>query len=290
MAYHRTRGTGTSRGSAGRTLPLWFTFLLGGVLVGATVYGLLVPDAYRVSDGVRETLPETLRGQDIVTLLAALALVWGGLRARAGSFIGHVVWLAVCLYSIYTYLMYVAMPFNDAFLLYVAAIGLSGFGLFNGLVRIRVEAVGGAFDAAPRRALAGFFLVVGGLFVVLWLAQIVPAIPGGVPEGLFVYDIPSAVHVLDLAFILPLVIGTGILLLRSHPMVPVLAALVLVKMLTLGLALVSMNAFVAASGGGLNAGETGIWGVIVLASLFWLIIGVRRMRPVRGDWLRSTVW
>jgi len=284
MADHRMGG------AARRTLPLWFTFLLGGVLVGATLYGLLVPDAYRVSEGVRETLPETLRGQDIVTLLAAVALVFSGLRARAGSFLGHVIWLAICLYSVYTYLMYVSMPFNDAFLLYVAAIGLSGFGLFNGLTRIRADAVADAFGGAPRRALAVFFLAVGGLFVALWLAQIVPAIPGGVPAGLFVYDIPSAVHVLDLAFILPLVIGTGVLLLRAHPMAPVLAALALVKMLTLGLALVSMNAFVAASGGGMNPGETGIWGGIVLAAAFWLIVGVRRMRPVDGEWLRPAVW
>ena len=120
--------------------------------------------------------------------------------------------------------------------------------------------------------------------------QIVPALPGGLPDGLFVYDIPSTVHVLDLAFVLPLVIATGILLLRAHPIAPVLAALVLVKMLTLGLALVSMNLFVAFSGAELNAQETTLWAAIALVSLAWLIIGARTMRPVKAPWLRARVW
>jgi hypothetical protein len=42
---------------------------------------------------------------------------------------------------------------------------------------------------------------------------------------------------------------TGVLLLRGHPVAPVLAAIALVKMLTLGLALLAMNAFMAASTG-----------------------------------------
>ncbi len=179
---------------------------------------------------------------------------------------------------------------NDMFLVYVAVIGLSGFGLLNGLVRIDARALAGAFDRSPRRAVAWFLIVVGTLFVALWLMQIVPALPGGVPDGLFVYDIPSTVHVLDLGFILPLVIATGILLLRAHPIAPVLAALVLVKMLTLGLALVSMNLFIAFSGAGLNWEETVLWAAIALVSLAWLVAGARRMRPVKSGWLRPTVW
>jgi hypothetical protein len=287
---HSTRTVATGADGLGKPLPLWFTGLLFAVLLTATLYGLLAPGVYRVSDGVRETLPQTLRGQDVVTLLAAFALVWGAVKAQRGSLGGHIVWLAVCLYAAYTYLMYVVVPFNDMFLVYVAAIGLSGFGLLNGLVRIDARALGDAFDRSPRRAVAWFLIAVGTMFVALWLMQIVPALPGGVPDGLFVYDIPSTVHVLDLAVVLPLVIGTGILLLRAHPIAPVLAALVLVKMFTLGLALVSMNLFVAFSGADLNGGETVLWAAIALVSLAWLIIGARRMHPFRGHWLRPTVW
>jgi hypothetical protein len=140
-------GSTASGSDGGRPLPLWYSLVLGGVLVAATLYGLLVEGAYPTPDGVRPTLPETLRGQDVVTLLAALTLVWGAFRARAGSLAGHIVWLAVMLYVAYSYLMYVVAPYNDVLLLYIAAIGLATYGLINGLVRLEPSAVAAAFDA-----------------------------------------------------------------------------------------------------------------------------------------------
>ncbi|MFA9446703.1 hypothetical protein [Egicoccus sp. AB-alg6-2] len=276
--------------STGRPLPLAYSLLLGAILLLATSYGLLIEGAYRAPDGVRPTLPETLRGQDLVTLLATAALVWGALRARAGSLRGHIVWLAVCLYVAYTYLMYVVAPYNDALLLYIAAIGLATYGFVNGLVRLQPAATADAFTALPRRGLAWFLFVVAGLFATLWLTDILAVWPGGVPDSLFTYDIPSIVHVLDLGIVLPLLVLTGVLLLREHPVAPVLAAIVLVKTLTLGLALLSMNAFVAVSGAPVDAGEPMVWSAIVTVCLAWLVVGARRMRAVSSPWLRPGVW
>lgn len=276
--------------AAGRPLPVWYTLLLAGVLLFATGYGLLVKGAYPAPDGVRPTLPETLRGQDLVTLLSAIALVWGALRARAGSLAGHIVWLAVTLYVAYTYLMYVVAPYNDVLLAYIAAIGLATYGLINGLVRLDATAVAEAFADVPRRGVAWFLLVVGTLFTTLWLVDILSVWPGGIPESLFVYDIPSIVHVLDLAIVMPLLILTGVLLLRDHPIAPVLAAIVLVKTLTLGLALLSMNLFIAASTGTLDPAETALWTPVVAVTLGWLVFGARRMQPTDRPWLRPRVW
>lgn len=274
----------------GGPLPLWYSLLLAGVLVVATGYGLLVEGAYPAPEGVRATLPETLRGQDLVTLLAAVALVWGAVRARAGSLAGHIVWLAVTLYVAYTYLMYVVAPYNDALLLYIAAIGLATYGLLNGLFRLEPESVADAFVEGPRRGLAAFLFVVAALFSTLWLVDILSVWPGGVPASLIVYDVPSTVHVLDLAIVLPLLVLTGVLLLRGHPIAPVLAAILLVKMLTLGLALLAMSAFVALSGDSVDPAEPVLWTVVVAMSLAWLVVGARRMRPAPPPWLRPSVW
>jgi hypothetical protein len=285
------RRTETRSGHVEPVLPPWFTLLLAGAITAVTVYGLGYADAYRVSPGVRETLPDTLRGQDLLTLLTVPVLVWTALRARRGSLRAHLVWLALLLYYAYSYLMYVVAPFNDAFLLYVAVIGLSSYGLFNGLVRLDIHTAAPAFAAVRTRALASFLLVVGTLFTALWLAQIIPAIPGGLPDGRVVYDIPSTVHVLDLAYILPLVVATGVLLLRGHPVAPVLGVLVLVKMLTLGLALLLMDSFVIAGGGELSdPAEPYIWGTITVISAGWLYALMRRLGPAPPGWLRPTVW
>lgn len=276
--------------TAGRPLPLWYSLLLAAVLVAATGYGLLVEGAYRAPAGVRPTLPATLQGQDVVTLLAAGALIWGAVRARAGSLAGHIVWLAVTLYVAYTYLMYVVTPYNDALLLYIAAIGLGTFGLLNGLFRLDGRAVAEAFADVPRRGVAWFLLVVGTLFSVLWLADILSVWPGGIPDTLFTYDLPSIVHVLDLGIALPLVILTGVLLLRGHPVAPVLAAIMLVKTLTLGLALLSMNAFIAVSTGTLDPSEPVLWAVVATVTSVLLVRGARRMQPPQRPWLRPHLW
>jgi hypothetical protein len=274
----------------GRPLPLGFTLALAAVLVAATGYGLLADGAYRVSPGVRETLPQALRGQDLLTLLTVPVLVWAAVRARAGSLHAHVVWLAVLLYVAYSYLMYVVAPFNDAFLLYVSAIGLASYGLFNGLVRLDMHVAVSAFDRLPRRGLGVFLLAVGVLFVGLWLSHILPAIPGGVPDGLFVYDIPSTVHVLDLAYVLPLILATGVLLLRRHAAAPVLATLLLVKMVTLGLALLFMVGFVYADTGSVDVGEAVIWATLTAVNAAWLATVFRGMRAPDAPWLRPRVW
>jgi hypothetical protein len=290
----QTSGAVGSRGGAPRSkpqvLPLWYTVGIAAVLLAVTLYGLLVEGAYRVPLGVRETLPETLRGQDLLTLLTVPVLLWASVRARAGSLRAHIVWLALLFYVAYTYLMYVVTPFNDVFLLYVAAIGLASYGVLNGLLRIDVAIASAAFSEFPRRGLGAFLLAVGALFVTLWLAQILPAIPGELPEGLIVYDVPNTVHVLDLAFVLPLMIATGVLLFRGHQVATVLATLLLVKMTTVGLALIFMNAFVYAEGSQINVAETAIWGVIVVVGVAWLVVVMRRIRRAPDGWLRPGLW
>jgi hypothetical protein len=270
--------------------PLPLTVLLAMVLFAATTFGLFVDGAYPAPDGVRPTLPETLRGQDLVTLLAAIALLWGGVRARRGSLAGHLVWLAVCLYVPYTYLMYVVAPYNDALLVYIAALGLGLVLLLDGLFRLNAAALAPAFVDVPRRGVAWFLLAVAALFATLWLTDILRVWPGGVPDSLFTYDIPSIVHVLDLGIVLPLLALTGVMLLRGHPMGPVLAAMLLVKTVTLGLALLSMNAFVAASGGSVDPAEPVIWAAVVVVAGAWLVVGARRLRRPDPPWLRPTLW
>ena len=58
-------------------------------------------------------------------------------------------------------------------------------------------------DVLNRRGVAGFLIVVAALFATLWLVDILSVWPGGVPQSLIVCDVPSMVHVLDLAIALP---------------------------------------------------------------------------------------
>lgn len=283
MPVAKTIRTASPTPTLSRAVTVPLTWTLAAVLVAATVYGLFA-DGYGET-AARELLGATLRGQDVLTLLTVPALLASTLMARRGSLRAHLVSLGILLYVPYTYLMYVVVPYNDAFLLYVAAIGLGSYLFFDGLIRTNVHALRDTFVRVPRRGIGWFLIATGALFGAMWLMQNLTVIPGGVPDGLFVYDIPSTVHVLDLAFMLPAAMAAGVLLLRGHPAGAVLAAVMLIHMVTLGLALLFMDGGTAVAGSTINAGETLTWATIVLVSGGFLLALFRAwaQRPQAGS-------
>jgi hypothetical protein len=266
---------------------VWYSLLLAVPLTAATLYGLLSTDAYRTPADIAAQG----RGQDLLTLVTVPILLWSARRARAGSLGAHLLWLGLMLYYVYSYLMYaLATPYNDVFLGYLAVLGLSGFALLNGLFRIDVQAARPAFGRLPGRALGGYLLAVGGGFAVLELTPIVAALPHGIPAGGFAPGMPNPVYVLDLTLFLPLCITTAVLLWRGHPASPVLAAVVLVKKATLGLAILSMIAFEVTSGQPVNSAMAVVFAMITVIDLALLTAGAARMRQVSDRWLRPRWW
>jgi VIT1/CCC1 family predicted Fe2+/Mn2+ transporter len=75
-----------------------------------------------------------------------------------------------------------------------------------------------------------------------------------------------------------------------HPAAPVLATLLVVKMVTLGLALLFMVGFVYADTGSADVGEAVIWATITVVSAAWLAWIFRRTQVPAAAWLRPTVW
>ena len=272
---------------AASTVPLWYSAMIAVLLMAVTGYGLLDADAYRVSPGVREDFPDVMRGQDVVTLLTVPLLAWSAYRARTGSLRMHLLWLGLVLYYAYTYVIYAFSPYNDVFLAYVILIGMTGYALLDGLFRLDLRAVAPAAVAVPRRGLAVFLAVVGCFFTALWLAMILPAIPGDLPAGRVTYDIASAVHVLDLAFIMPLLFATAWLTYRGRVIGVVLAAVLLAKMVTLGLALLAMNLGFTDSP---NAGEIALWVVVAAVAAAVLTRVLRAMQTPAAPWMRSRLW
>jgi hypothetical protein len=269
--------------------PVTASWALGGVLVAAASYGLLADHPYRA---VAPELAVASRGQDVLTLAAVPVLVWAGHRSRAGSLRGHLLWLGMLGYVAYAYATYlIGVPHNDAFLLYAAAVGLSTAALLDGLLRVDVAAAAPAFAGLGRRGVGWFLVATGAAFALLWLADIVPAIPGdGLPRSLGAYDMTSPIHVLDLTFVLPAVVATGVLLLRRHPAGPVLGAVVLAKIVTLGLSLEVGAAAVVLDGRRPDPATTLLFVVLVVACGAILVRGARRLGQPAAGWLRPLLW
>jgi hypothetical protein len=185
-------------------------------------YKDLVPD---------DILPGCL-SQDIVTLIVALALwpisIWFW---RTRSIRPAVLWLGMVDYLLYAYGIYTFEGVvNDMYLLYVSifcACIWSIIFLFSGLSFDALRMVK-VHTALPKRELVALFAILGTLFPILWVTQLIPAMASRTaPKGI-------SIMVMDLAFNIPSLFICIWLLLQDKPMSYVVVPAVAIKAGILG--------------------------------------------------------
>ena len=247
----------------------------------AAAAGLAVPGLYRDA----AVLVPQARGQDLVTLVVGVPLLLGALvPARRGSARARLLWLGALGYLAYTYSSYAfGARFNPLFLVYVALMGLTIYGLVLGLAGTDAPALAARFRrGAPTRLVGAFLLAVAALMAFVWLADIVPAtVGGGVPQAVREAETPTGViHVLDLALVLPALAIAGVLLLRHAPWGYVLAGVLLVKAATLGLAILAMGLFLYLAEQTWTPGLVGLFAALTLGASGLTAAYLRAIEPL----------
>jgi hypothetical protein len=265
------------------------------LVILAAGYGLVVDDAYRlVSDLTRQTW----RAQDVVTLVTMPALMWASWHARRGSLPAHLVSIGILFWLTYGYAhLSFGAPFNAMFLVYLSVLTLAGFALLDGVLRIDIAEVSPAFARVPRRATAWFLLTAGVGIAVLWLSEIVVALPDGLPTNIHLAELPNPTWVLDLGWVIPTALAAAVMLRRRHPAGPVIAAAMLVMLLILSVTMLTVVplALVAGLGADPVVRQQLVMFTIVFTTLgaieAWLLACARRrLGLVSASWLRPGWW
>jgi len=187
------------------------------LMVAASAIGLFAPDLYDEGGWAREAL----RGGDLVTLLLAAPLLLVALvLATRGSQRARAVWIGMLVYAVYNGAFYAfGTTFNDAFLLHIAILSTSIFALACAIVSTDLVAVAATFTRVRGARWVGMFLaVVGTMQGVLWLF----VLARNVATGELIAEVPVAgqhlVLALDLAFLVPSLVLSGVLLFRRLPL------------------------------------------------------------------------
>lgn len=263
--------------------PVWpsiAAFSLAAVVAATSLGGIFVPSTY-----ARETPSWRAQaiGQDWFDLLVLTpVLIASGARLLGGSRTARMVLGGALIYALYSFTLYAfAVHFNALFLVYCAGLGLSFFSLGGLLATALVEDRRTWFDDGAPARLAGWFLVVvGGLFVALWLSEIAPAlargsVPASLPEvGLFT----NPVHVLDLSLVLPAAIASGASLARRRSFGYAVGPMILVFNALMSLAIIAMFVALKVLGVPTDLTPVPVLGANVLASLALFIAFARRLR------------
>jgi len=221
------------------------------------------------------------RAQDGVTLVAGVPLLLLSFYFyRKGSGRGSVIMTGTVGYLLYTYASYsFIVTFNPFFLVYTALFGLSLFAfilLMQDLARSDLaEKMAPRF---PRMAVAPFLFAVGLLILLMWLGRILPALTtGGIPFGLEHYS-TLGIQVLDLGIVVPLCFMTSLLLFRRKRWGYLLSVVVVMKALTLLLAILAMMLIQYLAGVDQNPGEMLVF-ILITAAEAGLLIPVIRSVP-----------
>lgn len=235
--------------------------------VVGTVLGLFREGFYRDP----EVLLHQAYGQDIVTLTLVVPLLLIGLwRANDGSLRGYFIWLGALGYLTYTYAVYaVITQFNQFFLGYVALFGLSAYTLAAGVLQLDPVAVKDRLAARlPTRWMVGFLVAMGALVAALWLSEVVPAtIADQPPASIAGTGVPAnVVHVLDLAILVPATFLTARWLHQGRPWGYVLPGVLLVKLTTIGVAVLAMIVWMGQSGYPVRIAEIIVFVCLTLAT------------------------
>ena len=254
----------------------WLSFPLAALFAAASFGNLVLPAAY-----ARETASWTAQGvgQDWVDLLVvAPLLVIAALLARRGSRRAGLVLGGAVAYTTYSLALYAfAVHFNPLFLVYSAALGLSFYALVATVVACSRADPRSWYPTLPPIRAAGVFAIVLGLaFYALWLAEVIPAVASGTPPASLaeVGLITNPVQVLDIGIVLPAFIAGGVALIRRRGLGYWLVPVMLTFGVLMDIALIGMDASMAARGlpgAGQRIPIFAAMAVVSLAMLWWMM-------------------
>jgi len=182
---------------------------------------------------------------------------------------------------VYTYAsMAFLTAFNTLFIVYVALFSLSLFGFILALSSLDPQDVADRMsERFPRRVVIWFLILVAGFLSLAWLGLVVPpSLQGSAPAGLDAYT-TMVIQVLDLGVIVPTALITAVLLWRQRPWGFLLAAVLLVKIITMGAALISMIIVQLLAGVAVDPVVTVIFAIICVVGI---ALGILTLRGIRS--------
>lgn len=234
---------------------LWGTLPIVILLTIATVGGVFFPATYAQDEPIFATQGIA---QDFISLFITVpVLVISFIYARKGSLRARLIWMGMLGYTLYSYILYAFfVQFNALFLVYAGTLALTLYTLIGAISSADHQAFREAILARRekptrlRRRTATALFIIAGIFYLLWLSEIIPALLAGVtPQSVLENGLPTnPVHVLDLTFLLPGLVITGVLMRRDHPLAYVITPIFYGYAAMLGLAIIAMVILLAQQG------------------------------------------
>jgi hypothetical protein len=258
---------------------LWFTVPIAILLAVAAGSGIFIHGLYRDAP----SFAAQAEGQDLISLVVVLpCLIVTAWLARRGSPHARLIWLGALAYLVYSYTIAAfVVKYNPVFLVYVALLGCSLYALIISLVTLDKPGIKAcSTEKTPVKVISIYLAVLAILFYFLWLSETVPALMAGkIPQSILDNGTPTnAVHVLDMAWILPAFGITAVSLWRKQALGYTLAGAMLSYVVLLTSAILCMVVFMTRDGQPVFIPQVVIFAVLFTISFGMLIWYMRRLK------------
>lgn len=202
---------------------VYFTIPIVVLIILCSGIGILNQDVY-----AKETIDwmSQCLGQDISNLVCVVPiLIISAFLITKGVRGAKIIWAGTMLTNIYSYVIYAfAIHFNFLFHLYCLILGLSIYAVIYFFSQYMKEDFREWYEKeVATRAVGNFLLIVGILFLFLWLSQSLPAaLANTVPDSIQTDGLlTNPVHALDFSFYLPLMFIAAVMLKKKEsPRIP----------------------------------------------------------------------
>jgi hypothetical protein len=263
------------------------TVVVAAGILASSLYGLLSAHPYR---GLPHETVVAARAQDVCSVLVAALLL---LLVRRTSAQVHLVRLGLLAYVAYSYAIYLTgLPMNRIFLVYVVLVSVSGAAFLHGLLRLRPAGWPRISNRRLEHGTGWMLVVVAVLFAGLWLSTLLPyALGGSATSPAGPGGVAYPVFILDLVVVLPCIAVVGLLLLRGQPIAGPLAAVALIKIVTLfGALWAGVVVGVLEDGQVALSADAGPSLLLLVASVGLVTKWLRALSPDPDACLRPTLW
>ena len=228
-------------------------YLSIGVILMATTASLatlMFPDRIYVDETGSFVAQDA--GQNLVNLILAIPLLgFSLLWFRTGNEKARYIWMGTLFYFVYTYLSAVMLfAFNSLFLVYVAIFSMALYALILVFIDMDIRSIRIDISSrvSRRTTYVLFFLVA--MILLLWLPEIISLSISGETSERLAQDghRTYVITALDLGLLVPLGLLSGFLIIKREPLGYVLAPILLIKGMTLAVAVLSMIVFMVIAG------------------------------------------
>ena len=203
------------------------------------------------TDCIPTILLAQMQGNDLIALVVGLPLLvistWLAFR---GSVRGRLLLTGTMGFFLYTYLsMSMLTAYNMLFLVYVALFTMSLYAFILCMLSFDLEELPRHFsEKLPHGWIAGVLFAIGAFLFLAWFGRVVPELLNPETPAALENTTTRVIQALDLALIVPLVVLSGVLLLRRSAWGYLLASLSVLKGLTMALAVSTMAINMALKG------------------------------------------